>query len=267
MVNSPACASSFGAASSRMICTTSAAAIRSAVPEFSIDWLPAVWPSFGVRPVSPEIMVMRASGRSSSSAAIWANAVTIPCPSSTLPVNTVAVLSALMRIQASSIRLPLRLPGSGFCCCCASAGSNVNARTIPPRPFAKSRLFRDTFMSRPPHLVGGAHDSADDAVVCAAAAEVCGERLTDVVFGRLRIAIQQRLRAHDHAVDAVAAWGCLLVDEGALQRVRLLDRAKPFECCDLSTRERSDVGDAGPHRLAVDQHRAGAALRQPTTEL
>ena len=30
--------------------------MRSAVPLFSIDWLPAVMPSFGVRPVSPETM-------------------------------------------------------------------------------------------------------------------------------------------------------------------------------------------------------------------
>ena len=29
------------------------------MPLFSIDWLPAVWPSLGVRAVSPEIIVMR----------------------------------------------------------------------------------------------------------------------------------------------------------------------------------------------------------------
>ena len=91
---------------------TSAPAMRNAVPLFSTDWLPAVWPSFGVRPVSPEIIVMRASGRSSSSAAIWASAVRMPCPSSTLPVKMVAVPSALMRIQPSSLRLLCRLPGS-----------------------------------------------------------------------------------------------------------------------------------------------------------
>jgi hypothetical protein len=59
---------------------TSAPAMRIAVPLCSIDWLPAVCPSLGVRPVSPEIIVTRASGTSSSSAAIWASAVTMPCP-------------------------------------------------------------------------------------------------------------------------------------------------------------------------------------------
>ena len=82
------------------------------MPLFSTDWLPAVWPSFGVWPVSPEIILIRASGRSSSSAAIWASAVRMPWPSSTLPVKTVAVPSALMRIQPSSLRLFCRLPGS-----------------------------------------------------------------------------------------------------------------------------------------------------------
>ncbi len=41
---------------STSIARTSAPAMRSAVPLFSTDWLPAVWPSLGVRPVSPEIM-------------------------------------------------------------------------------------------------------------------------------------------------------------------------------------------------------------------
>ncbi len=44
--------------------------MRNAVPLFSTDWLPAVCPSLGVRPVSAGTMVTCASGTSSSSAAI-----------------------------------------------------------------------------------------------------------------------------------------------------------------------------------------------------
>ena len=91
----------------------SAPASRNAVPLFSIDWLPAVMPSLGVWPVSPEIILIRVSGKSSSSAAICDSAVRMPCPSSILPVYTVAVPSALMRSHAESMRLLLRLPGSG----------------------------------------------------------------------------------------------------------------------------------------------------------
>jgi len=43
---------------------------RIAVPSYSVDWLPAVQPSSGVRAVSPETISTRANGRSSSSAAI-----------------------------------------------------------------------------------------------------------------------------------------------------------------------------------------------------
>src|SRR6516162_9217274 len=56
----------------------SAQASRIAVPPYSIDWLPEVWPWSGVCAVSPEIILTRASGRSSSSAAICASVVEIP---------------------------------------------------------------------------------------------------------------------------------------------------------------------------------------------
>ena len=80
----------------------------------------------------------------------------------------------------------------------------------------------------------------DDAVVGAAAAEIAGERLAHVGFGRLRLAVEQLLGRHDHAVDAVAALRRLLVDEGLLQRVRLLERAEPLERGDLGVAERAD---------------------------
>src|SRR3954471_2083725 len=255
---------SFGAASSISIARTSAAASRSAVPEFSIDWLPEVTPSFGVRPVSAVIMLTRASGRSSSSAAICASAVTIPCPSSTLPVNTVALPSALMRSQASSILLPERLPGSGLGCASSTSGSSVKASTMPPRdaptPCAKLRRVRDTFISRPPHLVRRAQHRAHDPVVRSAATEIVHQGLAHVGLARTRIAVEQRLGAHDHAVDAVTALRRLFLDEGALEGVRLFDRAEPLQRGDLGIGQRADGGHAGAHRLPVDQHRAGAAL-------
>ncbi len=98
----------FWAARSSRIARTSAPACRNAVPLASTERLPAVWPSFGVRPVSPEMIRTRASGRSSSSAAICDKAVRMPCPSSTLPVKTVAVPSALIASQALSMRLVLQ---------------------------------------------------------------------------------------------------------------------------------------------------------------
>ncbi len=57
------------------------------------------------------------------------------------------------------------------------------------------------------------------------------------------------------------------MDEGLLQRMRLLERAEPLDGGDLGAAERADRGDAGADRLAVHQHRAGAALGQPAAEL
>src|SRR5262249_32248741 len=256
------------AASPTRIARPSARASRSAMPLFSIDWLPAVSPSFGIRSVSPEIICTRSSGRSSSSAAICASAVTMPWPSSTLPVQTVALPFTLIWIQASSLRLVSRLPGS-FAGCCASTtcGSSENASSRPPAPAVKARReMTGAVISGPPHGVGGAQHGADDAVVGAAAAQVGGEALAHLGIGRMRVAVEQRFCTHQHAVDAVAALGGLLVDEGLLQRMRLLHAAEPLDGGDLGRAELADRRHAGAHRRSVDQDGAGAALRQAAAE-
>ena len=46
---------------------------------------------------------------------------------------------------------------------------------------------------------------------------------------RRRILLQQRLGAHDHSGDAITALRRLLVDEGALQRAGILDRAQSLD--------------------------------------
>jgi len=51
-----------------------------------------------------------------------------------------------------------------------------------------------------------------------ATAKVAVERVADLRFARRRIDVEKRLRLHDHAIDAIAALGGLLVDEGPLQR-------------------------------------------------
>src|SRR4051794_35621747 len=262
----------FLAARSSRIARTSAPAMRNAVPLWSIDWLPAVWPSFGVRPVSAETISTRASGTSSSSAAICASAVTTPWPSSALPVKTVILPSAAMRIQASSMRFPSRLPGSlARClasCARASRGVRLKERTRPPITAVKSRrVRRGAFISNPPRRLSRAHDRADDAVMGAAAAEIGGKRGAHFVLQRVRVALEQIGRGHDHAVDAIAALRRLLFDEGGLQRMRILDRAETLNGRDLGLAEPPDRRHAGSRGDAVDQYRAGAALREPAAEL
>src|SRR5262249_13940431 len=135
----------------------------------------------------------------------------MPWPSSTLPVNTVAPPSASMRIQASSMRLFCRLPGSLAGSSASDVlGSSENATTIArraaPMPAVNVRgEMIGAFMSGPPHRVGGAQHGAHDPVMGAAAAQVERQALAHLGIGRMRVAVEQRLRGHDHAVDAVAA--------------------------------------------------------------
>src|SRR3546814_10671908 len=81
-------------------------------------------------------------------------------------------------------------------------------------------------MSAPPDLLCGALDGAHDPEMRSAAAEITLQRLLDVAVARIGVFVEQRLRGHDHAVDAVAALRGLLVDEGLLDRVRLVDRSE-----------------------------------------
>src|SRR6267378_4322996 len=91
--------------------------------------------------------------------------------------------------------------------------------------------------------------------------------LLDLALARAGIAVEQRLGGHDHAVAAIAALAGLLLDEGALQRVELVDRAQSLERGDGSLRSGRHRHRAGARGLAVDQHGARAALGEPAAEL
>src|SRR6266403_1842323 len=117
------------------------------------------------------------------------------------------------------------------------------------------------------HLPGRALHGTHDAVVRGAAAEMAVQRRLDVAVARPGIAIEQRLRRHHHAVAAVAALAGLLLDERPLERMQRLDGAEPLDRRDVALRDARDRRHAGAHGLAVHQHRACAALREPTAEL
>src|SRR5881397_213926 len=209
---------SLAAAADSRISRASAQANRNAVPLCSTDRLPAVCPSSGVSAVSPWTMAMRFRSRSSSSAAICDSAVPMPWPSSILPLKMVTLPFGSMRSHASSRRLLLRLPGrrAGETCGRASSGARLKPMTRAPL---------------------GTHD----AIVRGAAAQVAVQRPPDLACRRGRIALEQRLCRHHHAVAAVAALTGLLLDERALQRVQLVERAEAFDGGDrlLDGRHRS----------------------------
>src|SRR5262245_44190127 len=115
-------------------------------------------------------------------------------------------------------------------------------------------------------LLGGALDGADGGPVSAAAADEVFQCILDLRIRRLGIAVDQLGRGEDPAADAIGALRDLLLEPGGLDRVRLLGRAEAGERGDLAACERRHRRDAGAHRVAVDLHRAGAALTEAAAE-
>src|SRR5215510_7811902 len=115
-------------------------------------------------------------------------------------------------------------------------------------------------------LLGGALDGADGGPMGAAAADEVLQRILDLRIRRLGIAVDQLGRGQDPAADAIGALRDLLLEPGGLNRMRLLGRSEARERGDPFACERGDRRDAGAHRVAVDLHRAGAALPEPAAE-
>src|SRR5947208_4742144 len=82
----------------------------------------------------------------------------------------------------------------------------------------------------------------------------------------MRLRIQHRLGIHDLTVHAKAALKGLRLNPGLLNRVRLFRCAQPFERCDGFFLKGRNWSDAGPDRLALDNHCARSALTQTTTK-
>src|SRR5262245_40810097 len=101
----------------------------------------------------------------------------------------------------------------------------------------------------------------------AAAAEMGLEPSLNLGIARLRLFLQQSMRAHHHARDAIAALRGLDFDEGTLDWSRLGRRAEPFQRRDLYLGEERNWRHTGEDRFVIDQDRAGAALAEPAAEL
>ncbi len=100
----------------------------------------------------------------------------------------------------------------------------------------------------------------EDAAVARAAAEVARERLADVVVGRIGLARQQRRGGDDQAGSAEAALHGAGGDERALHGMQPPVGCKALDRHDLPPVGLRAVHEARAHELAVEQHRAGAAL-------
>src|SRR5262245_28673443 len=213
-------------------------------------------------------MLILSSGTSSSSATICRSAMRIPVPRSTLPVYIVTVPSVWTARNESTWS---RATGFAWRAVWAqTSDARLKDTTRAPLPMRNSRrVVSSIAMSGPPfHQRRGALHGGDDSLVGPAAAEVVLERLPNVSVGRARRPrIEEGRRLHHHAVDAVAALRRLLVDERPLHRRGLPGCSQALQRDHLARAHPGDGERAGPHRFAVDQHGARAALGQPTAVL
>src|SRR4051812_45548353 len=155
-----------------------------------------------------------------------------------------------------------------ICCAVAACASAMIWSRSPAIAMAKERAPADwrnclRSMSR---LLRRALDGGDDAVVGAAAADVAVHVADDLVARGLRVGGEELGRFHDLSRLAVAALRHLLRDPGLLQRMRRVGR-EALDRRHLRAARRAERRHAGAHRLAVEMHRARAALRDAAAVL
>ena len=110
------------------------------------------------------------------------------------------------------------------------------------------------------HALGGERDRLDDLRIAGAAADVAGDRLDDLLARRRGFFDEQRVRGEDHRRRAIAALHAVGFAERILHGRQLArPRRQPLDGGDGIAVGLHREHQAGAHRRAVDQHRAGAA--------
>ena len=107
---------------------------------------------------------------------------------------------------------------------------------------------------------GGDAHRLDDVLVAGAAAEIAGDRGADLVLVGVGVLGQEGHQREQEARGAEAALQRVRFAKGLLQRVeRAVGGGQPFDRGDLATVHLHAEQQTRAHRLAVDEHRAGAA--------
>ena len=103
---------------------------------------------------------------------------------------------------------------------------------------------------------------ANNAGVAGAAAQIAGQAVLDFLDAGPWVPVQERDRRHDHSRRAVSALDGALVDKGFLDGRELAVFRHAFDGRDLLALHFIGENQTTVHRLAVHQHRAGAAIAQ-----
>src|SRR5262245_57551701 len=117
------------------------------------------------------------------------------------------------------------------------------------------------------HLGGRIEHGADDLVVTGAPAEVAGEPVARLGFGRIRIALEQRLGGDQQAGRAEAALQRRMLEEFSLQRMQIVPARHAFDRLDRAAFGLHGEHQARADQAAIDRHAAGAAVARAASLL
>src|SRR5688572_9688793 len=145
---------------------------------------------------------------------------------------------------------------------CSMRGRTMSsAKRVCPvtlaRPSTLRRGLPMTFMAQP---LCGLLDGLVDLLVAGTAAEIPRDRFPDALARRVALALEQGFGGHEDPRGAVAALRRAEVGESRLQRMQLRPARQAFHGVDAPSLAFHGKHQAGELRLAIDQHRAGAAL-------
>ncbi len=162
----------------------------------------------------------------------------------------------MLATQHLSMEHPLEVEVGGISCLARDLGPGVGPRNGTPNRGQTALCHRD--LQR--RALCRSANGLDDARVARAAAEVALERLLDLLVGGLGISVEQSFGGHDHPRGAEAALHRPVLNESLLQRMQLAVRSQPLNRFHARSIGAGGLSDAGAHRIAVHDHRAGPAV-------
>src|SRR5580692_5963038 len=96
----------------------------------------------------------------------------------------------------------------------------LSSRSSAKMSLRSSNMAKTLLGARGAVAAGGGQDGVDDRLVAGAPADVAADRLDHILARRMRVAIEQRLRRHQHAGRTIAALRGEMLHESGLQRMQ-----------------------------------------------
>src|SRR3989442_12020222 len=187
------------------------------------------------------------------------------------PGSTRARLVSILTMRAWACGLrrslacsrPRGLRSATYCTCPVTFSGPSGRGMESPTPFTSRVVFITVDMKSAPPAGRGADglgDRGQHLRVAGASAEVSGDAVANLFLGRMRVLFQQRGGRHQDARNAEPALGHAVADERLLQGMQRAEPPEPFDRAHGVAARLHREKQTARDRLAVEVHRAGAAV-------